>query len=42
MRRVFFHKNYNIENKLLIIIHADKMSVQKETDFFQTKPRALS
>ena len=29
MQKVFFHKCYDIENKLLIIIHFDKMSVQK-------------
>jgi len=33
MQRVLFHKSHDIENKLLIIIHADKMSVQKETSF---------
>jgi len=39
MQRVLFHKSHDIENKLLIIIHVDKMSVQKETSFSQTKPR---
>jgi hypothetical protein len=34
MQRVFFHKSHDVENKLLIIIHANKMSVQKETIFF--------
>jgi hypothetical protein len=33
MRRVLFHRSHDIENKLLIIIHADKMSVQKENFF---------
>jgi hypothetical protein len=42
MQRVLFHKSHDIENKLLIIIHADKMSVQKEINFSQTKPRAFS
>jgi hypothetical protein len=41
-KEYFFHKSHNIENKLLIIIYVDKMSVQKETDFSQTKPRAFS
>ena len=41
MQRVLFHKSHDIENKLLIIIHADKMSVQKEIIFSQTKPRAF-
>jgi hypothetical protein len=27
---VLFHKSHDIENKLLIIIHTDKMSVQKD------------
>jgi len=35
MQRVHFHRSHNIENKLLIIIHADKMSVQKETIFLK-------
>jgi hypothetical protein len=38
MQRVLFHRSHDIENKLLIIIHADKMSVKKETSFSQTKP----
>ena len=38
----FFHRSHDIENKLLIIIHADKMSVQKKTSFSETKPRAFS
>jgi hypothetical protein len=42
MQRVLFHRSHDIENKLLIIIHADKISVQKETSFSQTKPRAFS
>jgi hypothetical protein len=42
MQRVLFHRSHDIENKLIIIIHADKMSVQKETNFFKTKPRAFS
>ena len=29
MQRVLFHKSHDIENKLLIIIYVDKMSVQK-------------
>ena len=33
MQRVLFYRSHGIENKLLIIIHADKMSVQKETIF---------
>jgi hypothetical protein len=37
-----FHRIHDIENKLLIIIHANKMIVQKETIFSQTKPRAFS
>jgi hypothetical protein len=37
MQRVLFHRSLDIENKLLIIIHADKMSVQKEISFSQTK-----
>jgi hypothetical protein len=41
MQRVLFHKSHDIENKLLIIIHANKMSVQKEINFSQTKPRAF-
>jgi hypothetical protein len=41
MKKILFHKSYDIKNKLLIIIHADKMSVQKETNVSQTKPRAL-
>jgi hypothetical protein len=31
-KEYFFNKSHDIENKLLIIIHVDKMSVQK--DFF--------
>jgi hypothetical protein len=38
MQRVLFHKSHDVENKLLIIIHADKMSVQKEKKISQTKP----
>jgi len=33
MQRVLFHRSHDIENKLLIIIHADKMSVQEEINF---------
>jgi hypothetical protein len=42
MQRVLFHKSHNIENKLLIIIHDDKMNVQKKANFSQTKPQAFS
>jgi hypothetical protein len=41
MQRVLFHKSHDIENKLLIIIHANKMSVKKKTKFSQIKPRAF-
>ena len=41
MQRVLFHKSHEIENKLLIIIHANKMSVKKKTKFSQIKPRAF-
>jgi len=34
MQRILFHKSHDIENKLLIIIHANKISVQKENFFF--------
>jgi hypothetical protein len=37
MQRVLFHKSHDIENKQLIIIHADKMSVIKEIIFFSNK-----
>ena len=37
MQRELFHRSHDIENKLLIIIHVDKMSVQKEISFSQTK-----
>jgi hypothetical protein len=37
MQKIFFHRSHDIENKLLIIIHADKMNVRKETNFSQTK-----
>jgi hypothetical protein len=40
---ILFHKSHDIKNKLLIIIHADKMSVRKEIKkISQTKPRAFS
>jgi hypothetical protein len=42
MQWVLFQRSHDIENKLLIIIHADKMSVQKETNVSQTKSRAFS
>jgi hypothetical protein len=42
MQRVLFYKSHDIENKLLIIIHVDKMSDKKEINFSQTKPRAFS
>ena len=42
MQRVLFHKSHDIENKLLIIIHVDKMSDKKEINISQTKPRAFS
>jgi hypothetical protein len=42
MQKILFHNSHDIKNKLHIIIHADKMSVQKETTFSQTKPRAFS
>lgn len=29
IQRIFFHKNHNITNKLLVIIQVDKMSTQK-------------
>jgi hypothetical protein len=38
MQKVLFHRSHNIDNKLLIIIHTDKISVQKEISFSQTKP----
>jgi hypothetical protein len=41
MQRVLFHKSHDIKNKLPIIIHVDKMSVQEETNFSQTKPRVF-
>jgi hypothetical protein len=34
MQRILFYKSHDIENKLLIIIHANKISVQKENFFF--------
>jgi len=42
MQKILFHNSHDIKNKLHIIIHADKISVQKETTFSQTKPRAFS
>jgi hypothetical protein len=42
MQRVLFHRSHDIENKLFIIIHADKISIKKKTSFSQTKPRAFS
>jgi hypothetical protein len=36
-QRVLFHKSHDIKNKLLIIIHANKMSIQKEIIFFSNK-----
>ena len=42
MQRILFHKIHDIKNKLLIIIHADKMNVQKKTSFSHTKTRAFS
>jgi hypothetical protein len=44
MQRILFHKIHDIKNKLLIIIHADKMNVKKKKTscFSQTKPRAFS
>jgi hypothetical protein len=42
MQRVLLYYSHDIENKLFIIIHVDKISVQKETSFSQTKPRAVS
>ena len=30
MQRILFHKIHDIKNKLLIIIHADKMNVKKK------------
>jgi hypothetical protein len=33
----FFHKIHDIKNKLLIIIHADKIKVQKRDKFFSYK-----
>ena len=35
MQRAPFHRSHDIKNKLLIIIHADKMSVQKEIIFLK-------
>ena len=35
MQRVLFHRSRDIKNKLLIIIHDDKMSVQMETTFLK-------
>jgi hypothetical protein len=32
-KEYFFDKSHDIDNKLLIIIHVDKMSVQKENFF---------
>jgi hypothetical protein len=42
MQKVLFHRSYDIMNKLLIIIHADKISVKKYKIFSQTKPQAFS
>jgi hypothetical protein len=38
IQRVLLYESHDIENKLFIIIHADKISVQKETSFSRTKP----
>jgi len=35
MQRVLFHRSHDIENKLFIIIHADKKRVQKEKFFLK-------
>jgi hypothetical protein len=37
-QKILLYRSYDIENKLLIIIYVNKMSVQKETIFSQTKP----
>ena len=41
MQRVLFHKSHDIENKLLIIIHADKMRL-RALSFFRVSFRALT
>jgi len=38
IKKILLYRSYDIENKLLIIIYVNKMSVQKETIFSQTKP----
>jgi hypothetical protein len=35
MQIVTFHRSHDIKNKLLIIIHTDKMSVQKNIIFLK-------
>jgi hypothetical protein len=35
MKRVHFHESHDIKNKLPIIIHTDKMSVQKRQFFLK-------
>jgi hypothetical protein len=42
MQKYFFHNNHDIRNKLLVIIHAEKISIQKETNFSQTKPQGFT
>jgi len=41
-KKIFFHRSHDIENKLFIIIHADKINVRKKTNFSQTKLRVFS
>ena len=42
MYKTFFHKSCDIVNKLLVIIHANKMSIQKEKIYSKTKPRVFT
>jgi len=42
MQKILLYRSHDIENKLLIIIYVNKMSVQKKTNFSQTKPRAFT
>jgi len=35
MQRILFHSSHDIKNKLLIIIHADKINVQKREIFLK-------
>jgi len=42
MQKILLYRRHDIENKLLIIIYANKISVQKEINFSQTKPRAFT